>query len=109
MLNHKRDPEVITGIMKKMRLDPDSRKKVKEYSLGMRQRLALAQALMEDPAILILDEPMNGLDKTGVEEVRAMLLEEKSRGKTILLASHNREDIQILCDEVHEMENGVLH
>ena len=109
MLNHKRNPEVITGIMKKMRLDPDSRKKVKEYSLGMRQRLALAQALMEDPAILILDEPMNGLDKTGVEEVRAMLLEEKSRGKTILLASHNREDIQILCDEVHEMENGVLH
>ena len=88
---------------------PDMRKKVKEYSLGMRQRLALAQALMEDPAILILDEPMNGLDKTGVEEVRAMLLEEKSRGKTILLASHNREDIQILCDEVHEMENGVLH
>ena len=64
---------------------------------------------MEDPAILILDEPMNGLDKTGVEEVRAMLLEEKSRGKTILLASHNREDIQILCDEVQEMENGVLH
>lgn len=109
MLNHKRDSEVITGIMKKMRLEPDSRKKVKEYSLGMRQRLALAQALMEDPAILILDEPMNGLDKTGVEEVRAMLLEEKSRGKTILLASHNREDIQILCDEVHEMENGVLH
>lgn len=108
MLNHKRDRELIQNIMTQMGLDPNSRKKVKEYSLGMRQRLALAQAFMEDPSILILDEPMNGLDKKGVLEVREMLLKKKEEGKTILLASHNREDIEILCDEVYEMENGKL-
>lgn len=63
---------------------------------------------MEDPDILILDEPMNGLDKSGVEEMRELFLEMKSKGKVILLASHNREDINILCDEVYEMENGSI-
>ena len=89
-------------------LDPESRKHVGKYSLGMRQRLGIAQAIMEDPEILILDEPMNGLDNAGVQDIRALLLELKAQGKTILLASHNHEDIAALCDTVHEMDGGVL-
>ncbi|HIR26631.1 MAG TPA: ATP-binding cassette domain-containing protein [Candidatus Choladousia intestinigallinarum] len=89
-------------------LDPGLRRPVGKYSLGMRQRFALAQAIMEDPKILILDEPMNGLDKNGVKEIRELLLEMKKQNKLILLASHNREDIQVLCDEVYEMEDGKL-
>lgn len=108
MLNHKRDQKVIVEIMQKLGLNPDSKKKVRQYSLGMRQRLALAQALMENPEILILDEPMNGLDKEGVNEIRQLLLNLKEQGKTILLASHNKEDIEILCDEVYEMEHGKM-
>ena len=74
----------------------------------MRQRLALAQAIMEDPGFLILDEPMNGLDKNGVREIRELLLKMKEENKLIILASHNREDIEVLCDEVYEMEGGVI-
>lgn len=79
-----------------------------KYSLGMRQRLGIAQAIMEDPKLLILDEPFNGLDKNGVEEIREILLELKAEGKTILLSSHNEEDIRILCDRVFEMDAGIL-
>ena len=89
-------------------LEPRSKKKVGKYSLGMRQRLGIAQAIMENPDILILDEPMNGLDKQGVEDVRKILLDLKEEGKTIILASHNKEDIEVLCDEVYEMERGRL-
>ena len=95
-------------VLKKVGLDPDMKKPVGKYSLGMRQRLGIAQAIMEDPRFLILDEPFNGLDKHGVEEIRQLLLELKSMGKTILLASHNEEDIRILCDHVYEMDGGVL-
>jgi ABC-2 type transport system ATP-binding protein len=94
--------------LEKVGLDPHLKKAVGKYSLGMRQRLALAQAIMENPAILILDEPMNGLDKNGVKEMRELFLQMKEAGKTILLASHNREDIEALCDEVYEMEDGVI-
>ena len=80
------------------------RKPVGKYSLGMRQRLGIAQAIMEDPDVLILDEPFNGLDAVTVADMRELLLELKSKGKTILLASHNAEDIRALCDFVHEME-----
>lgn len=85
-------------------LSANMHKAVKKYSLGMRQRLGLAQAIMEDPEVLILDEPFNGLDKNTVEEMRGLLLELKARGKAILLASHNAADIAQLCDEVLEME-----
>jgi ABC-2 type transport system ATP-binding protein len=107
-ITHKKDPAVIHSIMLKVGLDPQSRKKVCHYSLGMRQRLAIAQATMEDQAILILDEPMNGLDKEGVAEMRKFFLEQKERGKLILLASHNKDDIELLCDEVYEMNHGIL-
>lgn len=107
-ITHKKDPAVIHSIMLKVGLDPQSRKKVCHYSLGMRQRLAIAQATMEDQAILILDEPMNGLDKEGVAEMRKFFLEQKEMGKLILLASHNKDDIELLCDEVYEMNHGIL-
>ena len=89
-------------------LNPDDKKHVGKYSLGMRQRLGLAQAIMEDPDILILDEPMNGLDKDGVKDMRQYLLDLKSQGKTILIASHSAEDIDVLCDTVCEMDKGLL-
>ncbi len=94
--------------MERVGLDADSKKKVGKYSLGMRQRLGIAQAIMENPDILILDEPMNGLDNQGVEDVREILLNLKEEGKAIILASHNKEDIEVLCDEVYEMDHGKL-
>lgn len=94
--------------MERVGLDPNSKKKVGTYSLGMRQRLGIAQAIMENPDILILDEPMNGLDNQGVKEVREILLNLKEEGKSIILASHNKEDIEALCDEVYEMDHGKL-
>ena len=100
--------EEILNVLKTVGLDPESRKHVGKYSLGMRQRLGIAQAIMEDPEILILDEPMNGLDNAGVQDIRALLLELKAQGKTILLASHNHEDSAARCDTVHEMDGGVL-
>ncbi len=100
--------EQIRESMKRVGLDPDSKKKVGKYSLGMKQRLGIAQAIMENPDILILDEPMNGLDNQGVDDVRNILLKLKEEGKTIILASHNKEDIEILCDQVYEMDHGRL-
>lgn len=79
-----------------------------KYSLGMRQRLGIAQAIMEDPDILVLDEPMNGLDLKGVDFVRELLLKLKQKGKTILITSHNTQDIEILCDNITYMENGKI-
>ncbi|MDO4273553.1 MAG: ATP-binding cassette domain-containing protein [Eubacteriales bacterium] len=89
-------------------LDPDIKKHVGQYSLGMRQRLGIAQAIMEDPAYLILDEPFNGLDKNGVREMRIIIKELCAKGKTILLASHNVIDIEELCDTVCEIDRGIL-
>ena len=100
--------EEILNVLKTVGLDPESRKHVGKYSLGMRQRLGIAQAIMEDPEILILDEPMNGPDNAGGQDIRALLVELKAQEKTILLASHNHEDIAALCDTVHEMDGGVL-
>lgn len=98
----------ITRVLRQVGLDPEMKKPVNKYSLGMRQRLGIAQAIMENPELLILDEPFNGLDHHGVEEIRKILLEQKKQGKTILLASHNQEDIRILCDRVFEMDGGVM-
>ncbi|CAM4405433.1 ATP-binding cassette domain-containing protein [Paenibacillus tarimensis] len=89
-------------------LDPDNNQPVKKYSLGMKQRLAIAQAIMENPRLLILDEPFNGLDRDGVELIRSLLVREKNQGKTILLTSHIQEDITLLCDQVFEFGNGTI-
>ncbi len=98
----------IRSAMERTGLDPDLKRHVGKYSLGMRQRLGLAQAIMEDPDLYVLDEPMNGLDREGIHQIRDLLLEEKKRGKTILLASHSMEDIDCLCDQVYRMEEGRL-
>lgn len=100
--------ERIRECMRFVGLDPDSRKKVGKFSMGMRQRLGIAQAIMEYPDILMLDEPMNGLDNLGVAEIRDMLKAIKQEGRTIFLASHNREDIEVLCDKVFEIDAGIL-
>ena len=105
-IRNRKDKAYLCSILEKVGLEPGLRRPVGKYSLGMKQRLAIAQAIMEDPRILILDEPMNGLDRKGVGEMRELFLEMKAQGKVILLASHNREDISLLCDEVYEMENG---
>ncbi len=100
--------EQIRNAISMVGLDPDEKKHVGKYSLGMKQRLGLAQAIMENPEILILDEPMNALDKNGVTEIRELLLRLKENGKTILIVSHNSDDIHMLCDTVHEMDGGTL-
>ena len=105
-LNGKADREKINAVLDLVGLAEQKNKKVGKYSMGMRQRLGIAQAIMEDQNILILDEPMNGLDNQGVEDMRQLLLKLKEKGNTILLASHNQEDIRQLCDSVYEMDLG---
>lgn len=101
------DGNKIKEYMKTFELDPNDKKKVKTYSLGMRQKLGIIQALMENPEILILDEPMNALDEESVKKVRDILLEIKHE-KIILLSSHNKEDIEVLCDEIYKVENSTI-
>jgi ABC-2 type transport system ATP-binding protein len=98
--------EDIKNSIKRVGLDPESKMKVKEFSLGMRQRLSIAQAIFEKPDIILLDEPTNAIDEKGIELVRNVLLEEKNRGATILIASHNKEDLEILVDEKIQLIDG---
>ena len=107
-LNKKIGLEEIAAAIRRVGLDPLMKKPVGKYSLGMRQRLGIAQAIMENPSLLILDEPLNGLDKHGVREMRQLIKGLKEQGKTILLASHNQGDIDELCDTVCEMDAGVM-
>lgn len=106
-INNKISKEDVKESIRMVGLDPNSNKKVGKFSLGMRQRLGIAQAIMENPNLIILDEPMNGLDKKGIEDVKELLLKLKGDGKTILMASHYAEDMEI-CDEVFQMEDGKL-
>ena len=107
-LNKKIGLKEIADSIRQVGLDPTVKKPVGKYSLGMRQRLGIAQAIMEDPSLLILDEPLNGLDKQGVFEMRKLIKGLKDNGKTVLLASHNQADIDELCDTVCEMDAGVM-
>lgn len=106
MIKNKISDDKIRETLERVGLGNVGKKHVGKYSLGMRQRLGIAQAIMEEPDILILDEPMNGLDNKGVEEMRELFLNLKDEGKTILLASHGKEDISILCDDVYELDHG---
>jgi ABC-2 type transport system ATP-binding protein len=101
-------PDQIRHVMEQVELDPGSRLHVRKYSLGMKQRLGIAQAIMEEPSLLVLDEPFNGLDEDGVELVRGILLDKKEQGVTVVLSSHNSDDIDLLCDTVHRLQKGVL-
>ena len=100
--------EQIKEVLELVGLGNAGRKHVSKFSMGMRQRLAIAQAVMESPKLLILDEPMNGMDEKGVEEMRNLILDRKKAGATILLSSHNIDDIRILCDQVYRIDAGVI-
>ena len=100
--DHARIREVLTMFG----LDPEDKKTVGKYSLGMKQKLALAMAFLEDPAVLILDEPLSALDESSVSHAREKILEAKAQGKLIVVASHYKEDIQSLCDVVYKMKAG---
>ena len=100
--------EQIADTIRRVGLDPTMKKPVGKYSLGMRQRLGIAQAIMEQPSLMILDEPMNGLDKHAVRDMRELFKSLKNDGRTILIASHNVADIEELCDTVCEMDGGVM-
>ena len=102
------DRRDIDRVLRIVRLQNEKTRRVRQFSLGMRQRLAIAQAIMENPAILLLDEPLNGLDYEGVKTVYDILKVQKERGKIILVASHHEEDIHLLCDEVYWLKDGIL-
>ena len=108
MIRGKIGDQEIKDAIRLVGLDPESKKHVGKYSLGMRQRLGLAQALMENPDILLLDEPLSGLDNDGVEEMHRLLLQQKEQGKLLVLASHSKEDIAVLCDEVFRFDKGKM-
>lgn len=98
--------EEVREAIRRVGLDDKDKRTVSKYSLGMKQRLAIAQAVMEHPKILVLDEPTNALDEEGVELFRRLICEEVRRGTLIILASHNKEDIEILSDVKIQMSDG---
>ena len=98
----------IYKVLEQTGLTSAAKKLVGKYSMGMKQRLGIAQAIMENPEILILDEPMNGLDDQGASQMRKLFLRLRSEGKTILLASHMQEDIHELCDKVYRIDAGTI-
>ena len=98
----------IEDTLKKVGLEEDQDKLYYKYSLGMKQKLGIAQVLMEDPEILILDEPFNGLDENSIKNIRKILLKEKEKGKLIILATHDKEDIKVLCDEIYKFNDGTV-
>lgn len=96
----------IDKALQKVDLYEERNKKYHKYSLGMKQKLGIAQVIMENPEVLILDEPFNGLDDSSAKKIRKLLLEEKKRGKIIILATHIPDDINMLCDKVYNISNG---
>lgn len=102
------DDDKIRDAICKVGLDPDDKKKYKKYSLGMKQRLGIACAIMEEPDIVLLDEPINALDEKGVELVRGILQELKERGAIVLVACHDKEELEYLSDEIFVMESGKI-
>lgn len=105
-INHKKDKEHIEEILRKVDLYEAKDQKYKEYSLGMKQKLRIAQAIMEDQQIVILDEPTNGLDEASIKKLHQIILDLKKQKKLILLASHNQEDLNYLCDKIYYISNG---
>ena len=107
-INHKKNSDILNTYLEKVGLGEVTNKLYKKYSLGMRQRLGIAQAIMEDQKIIILDEPTNGLDEQGINDVRALLIEEKKKDKIILIASHNKDDLRILSDKIFHLDHGMI-
>lgn len=109
MISGRADDEAIRAAIRRVGLNPDDRKKVAAYSLGMRQRLGIAQAIMEDNAMLIFDEPMNSLDSACVEDMRGLFSDLAKEGRTVVITSHNSDDIRLLCQTVYEVKDGMLN
>lgn len=107
-INNEKNDGHIHEVLKKVGLENAGNKKYKEYSLGMKQRLRIAQAIMEEQKIIILDEPTNGIDRKGLKDVHQIIKEEKEKDKIVLLASHNLDDLNLLCDEVYLIEDGQI-
>lgn len=107
-LNNKIGALEIKAAIERVGLAANDKRVYRKYSMGMKQRLAIAQAIMEKPDIIMLDEPTNGLDDNGIDLIRSIIKEEKQRGAIVLLASHNREDINLLSDKVYKIEAGVI-
>lgn len=107
-IKHTIGKQEIRNALDRVGLDPDDKRTYKKYSLGMKQRLAIAQAIMEKPDIIMLDEPTNALDRNGVVLIREIVMQEKDRGALVLLASHNPDDLSLLADKLFEIENGKL-
>ena len=107
-VNKKVQREEIENTIRRVGLNPADKRLYRKYSLGMKQRIVIAQAIMEQPDILMLDEPTNALDENGIDKIRHIILEEKERGALILIASHNKEDITLLADQVFYINNGSL-
>ena len=100
----------INEILKQVGLEPDSKKVYRKFSLGMKQKLAIAQAFMEEPKVLLLDEPMNALDEQSVQDMRIMFREYVNKKPAIMvITSHHKEDIEILCDQVYSIKNGYVN
>ncbi len=106
-INKKIGIKEIDQALKRVGLEPDDSRTIKKYSLGMKKRLGIAQAIMEFPQLLLLDEPTNALDKKGVETIANLILEEKDEDTIIVLASHSKADLDI-CDVIFEIENGTI-
>ena len=108
MIQNKISKDDIIKVMNLVGLDPKSSKKVVKYSLGMKQRLGIAQSIMENQDIIILDEPTNGLDNESVIQIRKIIMELKEKDKLVIISSHFKEDIDLLCDEVMELDKGKM-
>lgn len=109
-INKKTGEERINEILKQVGLEPDSKKVYRKFSLGMKQKLAIAQAFMEKPKVLLLDEPMNALDEQSVQDMRIMFREYVNKKPAIMvITSHHKEDIEILCDQVYSIKNGYVN
>ena len=108
-INNKKNPDYIKNILKQVELDKYEKEKFKEYSLGMKQKLRIAQAIMENQQLIILDEPTNGLDEASIDNIRNIILKLKKENKLILLSSHNKEDLKYLCDKIYKLDNGKLN
>lgn len=107
-IQQKADDDAIAEALRKVGLDTEEKKKYKKYSLGMKQKLGIAAAIVEDPELIVLDEPTNALDEGSVERLRKILLEFKEKGALILLSSHDTEELKYLSDVIFHMENGHL-
>ncbi|MGL5870382.1 MAG: ABC transporter ATP-binding protein [Clostridium chrysemydis] len=107
-IDNKCSTEELEDTLRRVKLDPNNKKNIKKYSMGMNQKLVIAQAIMGSPDLILLDEPTNSLDDEAIESVREIVLEEKKKGNIIIIASHNKEDIDLLCDEVFTIKLGKI-